>query len=103
LLGKRETLHGDNQQWPAGSIARVTDHVVAHVGSVAANVDHPAMFPQPLADQLVKTYSPVGGLVADCFMGSGTTLLAARDAGRNWWGCDLVQKYVDLARRRLNS
>ena len=84
-----------------GGKARVTDVIRAPKGSTSAGVDHAAPFPLSLADQVVRTYSPAGGLVADCFAGSGTTLLAAKNAGRNWWGCDVVHKYVVTARKRL--
>ena len=79
----------------------MTDVIRAPKGSTSAGVDHAAPFPLSLADQVVRTYSPAGGLVADCFAGSGTTLLAAKNAGRNWWGCDVVHKYVVTARKRL--
>ena len=50
----------------------------------------------------VCTVSPEGVPDSDCCCGSGTTLVAARDAGRNWWGCDVVAEYVAEARRRLS-
>lgn len=82
-------------------IARVTDVISAAVGTNSKNIDHPAVFPLPLADQLIRTYSVAGGLVVDPFCGSGTTLLAAKEAGRRYFGCDLVPRYVAMARKRL--
>ena len=64
---------------------------------------HPAMFPQPLAEKLIKTFCPEGGTVLDCFAGSGTTLLAAQATSRNFYGIDVMQKYVDIARSRLEE
>jgi hypothetical protein len=84
-----------------GGTAKVTDLVTASVGSIPANIPHPTLKPQALADHLVRTFSPAGGLVADPTMGSGTMCIAARDAGRRYWGCDILPKYVELARRRL--
>lgn len=86
-----------------GGIARITDLLLAHVGEVPPHIPHPSMKPPRLAEQLVQTFSPAGGLVADCFAGSGTTLVAARDTGRRWWGCDIVEEYVSLSRMRLQS
>ena len=40
-------------------------------------------------------------LVLDPFMGSGTTLVAARRAGRRGVGYDINPEYVDIARQRL--
>ena len=43
------------------------------------------------------------GLVFDPFMGSGTTLRAAKDCGRLAVGCDLSEKYCEIAARRLDQ
>jgi DNA modification methylase len=62
---------------------------------------HPATFPIALARRLIDLFTHKGELVLDPFVGSGTTLVAARDAGRNAVGFDLQKKYVALAERRL--
>ena len=62
---------------------------------------HPATFPISLATQVIKLFSHQGELVLDPFVGSGTTLLAAQDTGRNAVGFDLSTEYIDLARSRL--
>lgn len=67
----------------------------------ARRVGHPAPFPVELPLRLIDLYTYVGDLVCDPFMGSGTTLAAARRAGRAWVGYDLDADYVDLARRRV--
>ncbi len=89
------------QRFNGSQIARVSDLITAPVGGVSDQVNHAAMFPQSLANQLIRTYSPNNGLVIDPMCGSGTTLLAAREAGRHWWGCDIVPRHVELARQRL--
>ena len=83
------------------TVSRVSDvHSVA-VGSNARGVSHTAMFPQPLAERLIKAYCPEGGTVLDCFCGSGTTLLAAKALGRRYYGFDIMPEYCDIARKRL--
>ena len=62
---------------------------------------HPATFPIALARRLIDLFTHKGELVMDPFLGSGTTLLAARDAGRNAVGFDINGNYLELARRRL--
>src|SRR5258705_7691442 len=62
---------------------------------------HPATFPIALARRLIDLFTHKGELVLDPFVGSGTSLVAARDAGRNAVGFDLQKKYVALAERRL--
>lgn len=62
---------------------------------------HPATFPISMARQCIDLFTHRGELVLDPFVGSGTTLVAARDAGRNAIGFDLSRAYVELSRERL--
>ena len=64
---------------------------------------HPAAFPIALARRCIDLFTHRGELVLDPFVGSGTTLVAARDAGRNAIGIDLNPRYVDLCRNRLGA
>lgn len=64
---------------------------------------HPATFPISLARKVIELFSHKGELVLDPFVGSGTTLVAARDLDRNAVGFDLQQKYVDLCASRLDQ
>ena len=67
-------------------IARISDVILAPIGTNEPGVDHPAVFPLALAEQLVKTFSQEGDLVLDPFCGSGQTLLAAKGCGRRYPG-----------------
>jgi DNA modification methylase len=62
---------------------------------------HPATFPISLATKVIELFSHEGELVLDPFVGSGTTLTAARDLHRNAVGFDLNSRYIDLCRQRL--
>ena len=62
---------------------------------------HPATFPIALARKVVELFTHQGELVLDPFVGSGTTLLAAQDAGRNAVGFDLQERYTQLSMSRL--
>ena len=64
---------------------------------------HPATFPIALAKRCIALYSHQGELIVDPFVGSGTTLIAARDLGRNAVGFDLKQKYIELSQSRLDQ
>lgn len=64
---------------------------------------HPATFPISLARKCIDLFSHQGELVVDPFVGSGTTLVAARDANRNALGFDLHPDYVTLAQERLRQ
>lgn len=62
---------------------------------------HPAPFPLALAERLVKMFSFAGDVVLDPFVGTGTTSLAALNAGRNSIGVDIENKYLAQAHARL--
>jgi len=62
---------------------------------------HPATFPIALSRRVIELFTHVGELVVDPFVGSGTTLVAARDLGRNAVGFDLQEEYIRLCGKRL--
>lgn len=64
---------------------------------------HPATFPISLATQVISLFTHKGELVIDPFVGSGTTLVAARDLDRNAVGFDLQEDYIDLCQDRLRQ
>lgn len=64
---------------------------------------HPATFPISLARRCIELFSHQGELVVDPFVGSGTTLLAARDTNRNAVGFDIHPDYIALTKGRLNQ
>lgn len=64
-------------------------------------VGYPTQKPLALLHILIAACSPPGGVVADFFCGSGTTLVAAESLGRIPLGADISRRAVALARRRL--
>lgn len=64
---------------------------------------HPAVFPIALAARVISLFTHRGELVVDPFVGSGTTLVAARDLDRNAVGFDLQEKYIRLCEERLRQ
>jgi|SRR3989344_2394912 len=52
---------------------------------------------------IVETSSNEGGLVLDCFCGSGTTLVAAQLLNRNWIGIDQSEPAIKVAQKRLGD
>jgi len=62
---------------------------------------HPTVKPVALVADAIQDCSHRGAIVLDCFLGSGTTLLAAEQTGRRGYGIELDPRYVDLALQRL--
>ena len=62
---------------------------------------HPAPFPPILAERLIKMFSFAGDTVLDPFVGTGSTAIAAVEAGRNSIGFDIERAYVEIARSNV--
>lgn len=60
---------------------------------------HPAVFPHHLATACIKAMP--GETVLDPFVGSGTTLRAAKDLGRKAIGIEIEERYCEIAAKRL--
>jgi site-specific DNA-methyltransferase (adenine-specific) len=64
---------------------------------------HLAMFPEELPRRLIKMFSFVGDTVLDPFLGSGTTILAARNLGRNSIGYEINDEYLDIIKKKVGQ
>lgn len=62
---------------------------------------HFAVFPSDLIEPCILAGAPVGGIVLDPFMGSGTTAHVAQNLGRQYMGCELNLSYKELQDQRL--
>lgn len=65
--------------------------------------EHLAQKPVDLMTVLVEKGAPLGAVVLDPFMGSGTTGVAAMQSGRSFIGCEMSQEYFDIACRRIEQ
>jgi site-specific DNA-methyltransferase (adenine-specific) len=64
---------------------------------------HPARFPEKLAEDHIISWSNEGDLVYDPFMGSGTTAKMALLNKRNYIGSEISQEYCKIIEERLNN
>lgn len=65
----------------------------------------PHLTPKPLdmIERMIRASSNPGDLVLDCFVGSGTTAIAAKKLGRDFIGCDSNKEYIKISNKRLSS
>ena len=78
------------------------DAIECHVENLKWN-DHPAIYPEALISLLVTLLTDKSGVVLDPYMGSGTTAIAAKKAGRSYVGIDINPKYCDAAQKRVDE
>ena len=65
---------------------------------------HPTVKPLSLMKYLCTiTKTPTGGIVLDPFCGSGTTLMACKETGRDYIGIEKDKEYVEIARKRIKA
>ena len=74
-----------------------------HKGSNDDIWEHPATFPEKLAEEHILSWSNEGDVVFDPFMGSGTTGKLALKHNRNFLGCEIVEKYFNISTKRLSN
>jgi site-specific DNA-methyltransferase (adenine-specific) len=87
-VGRDEFIAWTNAMWTFG-------------GESATRIGHPAPFPIELPRRCIKMFSYVEDLVLDPFAGSGSTLLACLETGRQGIGVDIDPKYCALAADRM--
>ena len=89
-------MHKWNQQSTChGTIWRIARHQQQQGKS------HPLQFPLEIPLRCILAITDVGDVVADPFMGSGTTGVACIRTGRRFVGIEIERRYVDIAIRRL--
>ena len=64
---------------------------------------HPTQKSLPLFEDLIKKHSNEGDLVLDCFAGSGTTAIAARNTNRDFIGCEMDETYYIKSMERIKN
>jgi hypothetical protein len=96
---------GERQPYKPPKLANPGNIVHCNVGGglIGSKLAHEneAPFPEALAEFFVRSFCPSGGLVLDCFSGSGTTGAVAIRHGRRFAGCDIRASQVELSRRRI--
>ena len=65
--------------------------------------DHPCIYPMQIPIRCISATTDPGDMVLDPFMGSGTTLVAAKQLGRKAIGIEIEEKYCEIAVKRLRQ
>lgn len=82
----------------------IWDYAVGLGGTTSDKVafQHPAVFPERLVEDHIRSWTNYGDLVFDPMCGSGTTCKMAKIHNRNYLGVDISAEYVAIAEERLS-
>ena len=69
----------------------------------SSKTEHPAVFPEQLANDHILSWSNENDLVYDPFMGSGTTAKMAIKNNRNWIGSEISEEYCSIIEQRVRN
>lgn len=72
-------------------------------GNGKENINYATQKPKALIERIIKASSNEGDLVADFYAGSFTTAEVCKELNRNFIGCDINPKAVEIGRKRLNG
>lgn len=65
--------------------------------------NHPTIKPYLLIEKLIKNSSSKGDIILDCFSGSGTTCVVAKELERKFIGIEINPEYYKTSLDRLNG
>jgi site-specific DNA-methyltransferase (adenine-specific) len=71
--------------------------------SVRINDDHEAKFPVELPTRVIKLFTDQDETILDCFIGSGTSAIAAIQQRRQFIGIEIQKQYIALANRKIKQ
>lgn len=90
---KKQKIKGNVWEYAVGGGKSTLDKIA---------FQHPAIFPEKLAEDHILSWSNVGDVVLDPMAGSGTTLKMAQKHNRHFIGIEISPEYVEIAHNRLN-
>lgn len=91
---KTHKIKGNIWDYVVGYMKTTTD-IMSH--------QHPAIFPEQLAQDHILSWSNPGDIVLDPMVGSGTTCKMAALSNRNYIGIDISEEYCEIARERIKT
>ena len=77
--------------------------VVSSVNSSTTLKEHRAVMKQEVSDYFIKTYTEVGDVVLDNFMGTGTTGVSCKKLKRNFIGIEIDKNYFEIAKKKIKD
>ena len=90
---------------PEKTMTNIWEYAVGLHGTTSDKIafEHPAVFPEKLAEDHILSWTNRGDVVFDPMCGSGSTCKMALKNDRSYIGCDISKEYVDLTEKRMKE
>lgn len=85
------------------AVSSIWDDINAIHGSSKEYGGYPTQKPEKLLERIIKSTTNEGDLVADFFMGGGTTIISAENLDRKWIGCDINIRAIYIVKDRIEK
>ena len=102
-LNNSQEVFVNNEYEDEGSAARFFYCPKVSKSERGVNNNHPTVKPIKLMEYLCRLVTPKGGIVLDPFMGSGTTIMAAKNGGFKYIGIEKEKEYFEIANSRIDN
>ncbi|HIF9100107.1 TPA: site-specific DNA-methyltransferase [Photobacterium damselae] len=89
------------KDWPGQPLTSLWTDIKLVNPVAKERTDYPTQKPESLIKRIIDMSTKEGDLVFDCFLGSGTTAVAAHKLGRRFIGADINQGSIKVAAKRL--
>lgn len=88
---------------PARNINNMGSKAVINCANILGNKTHPTEKPVELNKLFISNSTDEGEVVLDCFMGTGSCGVAAKELNRDFIGIEIDKKYFDIAVKRITG
>lgn len=88
-------------EWQGSPVQNLWDDIPPLQSQSNERTGYATQKPEALLERIVRVSTNEGGLVLDCFCGSGTTAVVAERLGRRWIAADLGRFAIHTTRKRL--
>lgn len=95
------TKVGRGNKTTLNPLGKIPNNVWRDIDIERSNHVYSTQKPESLLERIIKASSNEGDTVADFYMGSGTTAKVCQKLGRNFIGCDISKKAIELINYRL--
>jgi site-specific DNA-methyltransferase (adenine-specific) len=102
-LNKNNDIYGKEKEFGISKIGNYPTTILEFPSVTNKERVHETQKPVALCEYLIKTYTLPGEVVLDNCIGSGTTAIACINTGRNFIGVEIEEKYVKIARERIEK